>query len=169
MLTVMRALTWPKLIGGAVGVIGLGSIMSAVGAYLPLSLFTDAFPVGPEGWFAVLASVMCLVLSYPLYRGCDWARRALFVISLFICVGFTIVFLSSVFRRPKIAYDGDASRITAEQIADFRRQELFVRLTRAGNSLWPLTLAGFLTVALLHPDVVQAFRRRATPDDHQNI
>ena len=147
MLTVMRALTWPRLIGGAVGLIGLGSMMSAVGVYLPLRLFTDAFPVGPEGWLAVLASVVCLALSYPLYRGCDWARRVLFVISLLICVGFTIIFLASVFRR----------------------QELFARLTRAGDFVWPLTLAGFLTIALLHPDVIQAFRKRATSDDHQNI
>jgi hypothetical protein len=169
MLTIMRALTWPKLIGTTVGLIGFGSMMSAVGAYLPVSLFTDPFPLrGPESWVAVGASVLGLALAYPLYRACDWARRVLFVISLLFCVGFTIIFLASVFRRPNIAYDGDASRITAEQIADFRRQEHFVRLNRAGDSLWPLTLAGFLTIALLHPDVVQAFRRRATPDDHQN-
>lgn len=169
MLTFMRALTWPKLIGSAVGLTGFGGMMSAVGAYLPLRLFTDAFPVGPEGRFAVIAGVVCLALSYPLYRGYDWARRVLFVLSLFICVGFTIMFLASVFRRPRIAYDGPESMFTPEVVADFRRQELFVRLNRAGDSLWPVALSGFLTIALLHPDVVQAFRRGTTPDNHENI
>ena len=156
----MRALTWPKLIGSTVGLLGFGSMMSAVGAYLPLSL-TDPFPLrGLESWFAVGASVLGLSLSYPLYRACDWARRILFVILLLICVGFAIIFLASVIRRPNIAYDGPESAFTPEVVAGFRRQEHFVRLTRAGDSLCALTLAGFLTIALLHPDVVQAFRRR---------
>ena len=165
----MRALTWPKLIGSAVGLVGLGSLMSVVGAYLPPRLFPDAFPVGPEGWFAVLAAVVCLGLSCPLYRGCDWARRALFLISLLICVGFTIIFLASAFRRPRIAYDGPESAFTPKVVANFQWQEHFIRLTRAGDSLCALSLAGFLTIALLHPDVVHAFRRHPTHDDHQRI
>jgi hypothetical protein len=165
-MTVIRSLTWPKLIGGAVGLLGFGSLLSAVGAYLPLRVFLGAFPVGPEGWFAILASVVCLALSYPLYRGCDWARRALFVISLLICVGFTIVFLSSVFRRPRIAYDGPESAFTPKIVADFRWQEYFIRLARAGDSVCALALAGFLAITLLHPDVAQAFRRPVAPDDH---
>ena len=166
----MRGLTWPKLIGSTVGLIGLGSMMSAVGAYLPVSLFTDPFPLrGPESWVAVGASVLGLALAYPLYRACDWARRVLFVISLLFCVGFTIIFLASVIRRPQIAYDGPESAFTPEVVAGFRRQEHFLRLSRGGDSMCALTLAGFLTIALLHPDVVQAFRRRATADDRQNI
>jgi hypothetical protein len=169
MLTLVRALTWPKLIGSTVGLIGFGGIMSAAGAYLPLRLFTDPFPVGPEASFAVVISVLGLGLSYPLYRGCDWARRVLFVISLLICVGFTIIFLASAFRRPRIAYDGPESAFTPKVVAEFRWQEHFIRLARAGDSLCALALAGFLTIALLHPDVAQAFRRRTTPDDRQNI
>ena len=165
----MRALTWPKLIGSAVGLVGLGSLMSVVGAYLPPRLFPDAFPVGPEGWFAVLAAVVCLGLSCPLYRGCDWARRVLFVILLLVCVGFAIIFLACVFRRPQIAYDGPESVFTPKVVADFRWQERFIRVTRVGDSLCALALAGFLSIGLLHPDVVQAFRRRATPNDPPTI
>lgn len=168
MLKVMRALTWPKLIGSTVGLFGVASLMSALGAYFPVNL-TDPFPLrGPESWFAVLASVLGLVLSYPLYRACDWARRALFVISLLSCVGFAIIFLASALLRPSIAYDDFGYTPTEKDIAGMRRNGHLVRLSKAGDSLFSLTLVGFLTIALLHPDVVQAFRRRATRDEHEN-
>jgi hypothetical protein len=155
----MRALTWPRLIGITVGLIGLGGLLSTFVRHLPLALFTDSWPLGLESWFAVGISVLGLALSYPLFSAHDWARRVLFVISLLICLGFAIIFSAAVIRRPNIAYDGAESAFTPEVVAEIRREELVARLSKAGDALWPLTLSTFLTLVLIHPDVVRAFRR----------
>lgn len=152
-------MTWPKLIGGTVGLVGLSGLFFAACECMPLG-FREPFPLRLEGWAGLVAGVPLLALSYPLFRGSDWARRILFVLSLSVCLGFTIVLLATAVRRPAIAYDGPANMIEQE-IPDWRLQEYFIQFTRAGRWLFPVALSVFLTMALLHPDVVRAFRKRA--------
>jgi hypothetical protein len=150
------AFTWPKLIGSTVGLIGLSGLFSAACAIWPLG-FSESFPLRPQNWCALIGGCSLLALSYPLYRGSDWARRVLFVISFSVCLGFTIVLSATAIRRPQIAYDGPSDMIE-QRLPDLRLQEYFIQFTRAGERLFPVGLSAFVTLALRHPDVVRAFR-----------
>jgi hypothetical protein len=170
MLTLVHTLTWPRFIGITVGLLGFGSLLSSIGADLPLSLFTPSFHLLPvESFFAVGLSALFLALSYPLYRAHDWARRVLFCFSLVILAGLIIIFGSAVARRPRLALDGPPSAFTPDAIARIRGEELVLRLSRGGELFCAVTLQSFLTLGLLHPDVVRAFHRRGTPNHHERI
>ena len=69
-------MTWPKLIGGAVGCVGIGSCLMLSAYFFTSQRYIDLpFFVG----FCCLAivSVALLALSYFLWCGCSWARTAL--------------------------------------------------------------------------------------------
>jgi uncharacterized membrane protein len=146
----VRAITWPKLIGVGIAVIGVGCLMHSIGSSLyPHGRLDHIDPI--TGVLFVLGLLLFL-LSYPLYWARDWARRVLFFIFLLIWAAFVAVALAWVTGSDD-RYDG----------------YVLNKISHAGVLLAILGLLGVLTLALLHPDVVQAFQRRAALDDHQNI
>ena len=62
--------------------------------------------------------------------------------------------------RQHIAVDGDASKITAEEVVSFRRGEVIFRVMDAGSGLASLAALAWFILVLRHPDVANAFRRR---------
>lgn len=160
-----RVPAWPKLIGSGVGLIGLGLLLSAAGRYLPSLFVSEPFARHPaDGLLQLIAGVIALTLSFFLYRAHNWARRALFCLSvaLLACATVLFVFLAAWL---KTTYDGPESAFPAEVIADMHRQELFTRLEQISPWLCGVALLGSITLALLHPDVAQAFQRRAPSDN----
>ncbi len=160
MLTLIRNLAWPRFIGITVGLLGVGVLLSSAGSDLPLSLFTRPLHFPPlQSWFPAVPSILVLLLSIPLYLGRDWARLVLLACSLLVLAGLLIIFGHAVIYPPQLAIDGAPSLFTPEVIADIRRHQLIIRLTSAGEPFCAVALQTFLTLGLLHQDVVRAFRR----------
>jgi hypothetical protein len=146
----VRAIPWPKLIGIGIALIGAGCLMHSIASSLyPYGRLDRVDPF--VGVIFVLGLIL-FPLSYPLYRARDWARLVLFFISLLIWAAFIAMELAWIIGSGN-RYDGYALN----------------KISHAGVLLSILALLGVLTLALLHPDVVQAFRRRATLYDRRNI
>ena len=138
-----RALTWPKLIGCAVGFFGVGAAVSAFGACLQLGLFSRPPDlVGPATWLTLSAGVLLFALSIPLYRSHDWARIVLFVISLLASTALLFFIFLFVLREPQMAIDGS---FTAKELAGLRYAGWIEPRDQCRN-----LILSFRTTGLLH-------------------
>ena len=152
-------LAWPKLIGFAVGAFAVGCVV-VTGGDLFRGLFTHSgFVIGFASWFAFGLSCFLLALSYPVYRGHNWARLVL--VSTVLLASIIVVWFSvgDVIRQ-HLAVDGDATKITPEEIRSIQREELILRSVSAGAALIILVPLVSLVCILMHSDVVGAFRQR---------
>ena len=167
----IRTITWPALIGAAVAAFGFGCLLTTLGTQW-IGLAVDLAARG-DYWFLfkmalpLFAGLILLFLAYPLFRARDWARRAL--LSLLVVVAVTGTVLCFRFSRPKIAYDNfSGEELSAEQLAHMRRGDTLMHLSRIGGYICVITVPTALAFALLHPSVVDSFRRRV-PRNEENI
>jgi hypothetical protein len=128
---------WPKLIGGAVGCVGIGSciMLSAYFFMSPSQRYMDT-PLffGFCGLSSV--SVALVALSHFLWRGRSWALSALIVLCWILAFSFVVLFSAGMLRDT--VHTGDIIGGIGEIIA------------MASPPLW-------FAVMLRQPDVVRTF------------
>jgi len=89
---------WNKLIAAMVAFLGVGLTVGFVAYLAEPGTTAVETPVSRVGLFVLLAvSLSFVVLSYFLFRGRDWARRVLLVVTLLAGCGLAITGISSVF------------------------------------------------------------------------
>lgn len=150
--------SWPKLIGLTIGLLGLGSFMSNFGECLRLGLFTHP-PVSfirPATWFNVVTSIGMLGLSYPLWRGFNWARIALLV--LYIVIGLAATASSALIVYSHLdLVKGIMGPVTPEQLANVRWGGQLYALIDGGDYLVILSRVLFMICLLCFPEVTKSF------------
>ena len=137
--------SWPKLIGGAVAGLGLFALLG----FAPVvHIYFHA--LDPSDFAYPSVGVLFLILSYPLARGHEWARRVLLVTTILIGTYCFLRGSSSLVRPHNFSGGGDFS-------APWPAVENFI--VELGRSLLLLTLALFAVGVLCQRDVVSAFRK----------
>ena len=155
-------IAWPKLLGLGLGLFATGFVMVTAGDVLRFGFFGGIAFVR-AGLPFILSSVL-LILSYALYRAHNWARLTLFGIVLIAFIAAAWMLVSDVTHQ-HLAVDGDASKITPEELREINREEFMLRVASAGTALMVLAPLAWLLFVLLHADVVNAFRRPESPRD----
>jgi hypothetical protein len=142
-------MTWPKVIGIAVGAFGLGATLFAIASWLSFGFTWPAKSLQSyNDLVGLVGSMFFLALSYPLYRGRNWARRLLLVVC--VCVSLSCV----VFAARKIATESH-SRLPL--------------LKTIGVAIAFLTPPLFLLCVLLHQDVTASFGASSRDDTRSTI
>jgi hypothetical protein len=86
----VKPLAWPNLLGIICAAIAIGLVLSQVDPFWwRYSVIHE--PVAVLGWVTLFSGVSLLVLSRPLYRGRDWARRAVLVVGVLWMIGFLVL------------------------------------------------------------------------------
>ena len=128
-------MTWPKLIGSAVGCVSIGlCIMLSGYLFRPQRYMESAVFVG----FCCLSvvSAALLALSYFLWRGRPWARNALIALCWLLALSIAVVFSAGMLGG--IMHIGDIAVVVGWII------------TTVSPPLW-------FAIILRHPDIVRAF------------
>jgi hypothetical protein len=148
--------SWPKIIAmfvaglGVAGVLGAQSVNYAGSSY-PLRNWI-AFD-----WRIVAISILLLLVSYPLARGRDWARRV--TRAAVAVVGLSLV----IYYLARLVSPVSFSDLTPEQIKVVR---LSMRLEDASTLFVVLISLVFGVSFLSHPDVVASFQSsRNAPEE----
>jgi hypothetical protein len=152
-----RILSWPKLIGVTAGVFGLAATAAFVAEFIVSAPFRVTTPYDVVQLIASLCSVFFLLLSYPLYTGRDWARRALLFMTVCITAALLVFVVLRFLRESHVAVEGRFTDKMARQI------------TNTAAAICIITPPFFLIFVLLHPDVKHSFRRRLDHDATQDI
>src|SRR5262245_16001869 len=84
-------MTWPKLIGGAVGCVSFG-LCIMLSAYLFTSLRYMSLPLFVGCCCLSVVSVALLALSHFLWRGRSWALNALIVLCWLLAFSIAVFF-----------------------------------------------------------------------------
>src|SRR5438067_2023915 len=72
-------LVWPKVLGITCAITSFGLLMSEVDVFWWRYAF-EGDPAHIASWAFTLSFAALLVLSYPLYRGREWARRSVLIL-----------------------------------------------------------------------------------------
>ena len=145
-----RFFAWPKLLGLLVGTLGTGVALTGASFAGRAHFLGDA--VEATVWLAVGCLILVAGLSYPLYRGHEWARRALLAIVGLCAVSGLVL---AIVRLSEGAIIDDRASVPAAWVV----AESILRMV--GFPLLLLSLPSFFILLLCHPDVVAAFRRDA--------
>src|SRR5438034_7064638 len=148
------SLPWSKLLGLTLGCTSLGLIVWQI-EFWWWRYGVVNMPSAFLGWLLLLAPVSLLFLSYPLYHGREWSRRA--VVVLGICVGIFAVFAFGM-RAVAESHIYDAHVITFEM----RIQQALGFIGEVGIALSVLAPHAFVICALCHRDVAATFHREVT-------
>ena len=135
-------LSWERLIGIASGTFGSGIAAATVVRLCAVGLqgtLRSADIFGVCGW-------LLLLLAVPLYAGREWARRLLLLTSYCMLVGFAILLVLLLSKKP----------LSPSELA----HPYFRPLTLICGTLSFLTPAVFILAVLHHSDVRRAFRSR---------
>ncbi len=106
----LLSVAWPRLLGATIACTSVGLIGWQV-EFWWWRYGVVHTSIELLGWLALLAPVFLLFLSYPLYRGRDWARRA--VVGLGVCIiafaifgfGMRAVAESRIYDAPVITFE----------------------------------------------------------------
>ena len=152
MLDRMRRLSvaWPKLLGVIVALTSLGLIMWQV-EFWWWHYGVVHISIELLGWLSLLVPIFLLFLGYPLYHARDWARRAVIVLGICLCVFAVFGFGMRAVAESRIY---DAHVITFEM----RVQQALAVMGQAGLALCVLAPHVFVVCALCHRDVAAIFR-----------
>ena len=167
-LGVMRAAvsSWPRLIGVACGLFGAAATAGfAAGSALGSSVLGPPTVHNLAQLIASVCALLFLLLSYPLYTGRDWARRALLVITISITIALTVFVSVKAAEASRVAADGVAS---AEMARKLLLEMLMRRVVEGSAALCILTPPLFLIFVLLQQDVRRSFQRSTAHDDEQD-
>jgi glucose uptake protein GlcU len=110
-------------------------------------------PIAFVGWLLLLLPASLLVLSYALYHGRDWARRAVVVVGVCLSILAIIGFAMRAVAESRIY---DAHVITGEM----RVQQALGALGQVGLALCVVAPQLFVICVLCHRDIVATFRQR---------
>jgi hypothetical protein len=136
-------MTWPKLIGSAVGCVSIGLCIMLSGYFFrPQRYMELAVFVG----FCCLSvvSVALLALSHLLWRGRPWALNALIVLCWLLAFSIAVLFSAGMFGG--IMPVGDIAVVVG------------MIITTVSPPLW-------FAIILRHPDIVRAFSRACHSPD----
>ena len=148
----LRDLTWPHLIGGVTGAVGLAQLLFGLSAVISLA------PAVPQHLSVLDLSVsiaataiagLIIVLSVFLYRGHEWARRVLVAIA--ICAA-----LVCIVRAGRFFFLPVSGRVDV-QLA------LYMYVTDVARLILYAVVPVGLVFALCHRDVVNAFKTAKEP------
>ena len=155
----MASVAWPKILGFICGFTSLGLVLSLVQDWWIAYAVTKT-GLGAFYWLLLLASVVLFVLSFPLYRARDWARRGVLILGT--CFALTI--LGSFAMRARLEFRTRADAATAQE----RVEQFTSSISQFGMGVCILGPQVFFLCALCHRDVVATFRRRShtTPPTH---
>jgi len=146
------SIAWPKLLGRTVGIASLGLILWQV-RFWWWRYGVVHISIELLGWLSMLVPIFLLILSFPLYRAREWARRG--VVVLGICIGIFTIFVFGV-RAVAESRIHDAREITFEM----RVWQTFAIIGEAGLALSVLAPHAFVICALCHRDIAATFHRK---------
>jgi len=152
-----RILSWPKLIGVAAGLFGFAATAAFVAEFIVSAPFRVTTPYDVVQLIASVCSVFFLLLSYPLYTGRDWARRALLFMTVCITATLMLFLMLKFLRESHVAAEGRFAEKMARQI------------TNTAAAICIITPPFFLIFVLLHADVKHSFQHRVRHDATQDI
>ena len=105
-------------------------------------------------WYVIAVGIVFLLISYPLAKGREWARRILLV--AVALVGACLL----VYYAVRVVSPVSFSDLTPEQI---KVERLSLRLSDTSSLFLVAAVAVFGFCFLSHPDVVATFHRPARP------
>jgi hypothetical protein len=136
-------MTWPKLIGGAVGCVGIGSCIMLSAYFFTSQRYMDMPLFVGFCWLSTV-SIALLALSHFLWRGRSWARSTLVVLCWLLAFSIAVFFSAGMLRGA--VHISDIIGLVGEIIAT------------ASPPLW-------FAVMLRQPEIVRAFSpTRHMPD-----
>jgi len=152
-----RVSSWPKLIGALVAGVGLGGMLSAS----ELMFDTHGLWSSPDyrDWATLIGYGLLLILSYPLARGHNWARRLLLSVAI-LSGAVLLALLGRVLFAP-----GAVTHLSPEEAKPIIRVLRFQELSVFGMLF---SVSAFAILLLGHRDVVEAFGQRASRREKSN-
>jgi hypothetical protein len=136
-------MTWPKLIGSAVGCVGIGSCIMLSAYFFTTPRYMDMPLFVAFCWLSAV-SIALFALSYFLWRGRPWALSTLVVLCWLLAFSMAAFFIAGMLRDT--VHTSDIIGAVGETIA------------LASPPLW-------FAVMLRQPDIVRAFlATRHMPD-----
>ena len=136
-------LSWPRLIGVASGTFG-GAVAIATAAHLSATGSLRAQTL--QGLVLSIFGCVFLFLSFPLYTGREWARRALLLTTYCVVAALVILLSPTVFQQSQ-----------SSSVSGCPGLCLVIGL---GALVSVLTPPAFLLAVLHHADVRRAFQAK---------
>ena len=155
------SLTWPKLLGRIVAAIAIGLIAWQLRMWW---WRYGVVHISMEwlSWVLLLVPTSLLVLSVPLYRAREWARRAVIIVGICLILLAVVRFGFSAMAASRIH---DAPEITLEM----RVWQVFEIIGEAGLAVCILAPHVFVLFLLRHPQVAASFVATAASDAERTI